>query len=498
MPSNLARHRDLATLLSPWIADAPSVAIGGITLDSRAVATGDVFVAMPGSQADGRDYIDMAIANNAAAVLVHCDAAQHGQCEQHLGVWLVYVAELNARLSAIAGRYYGDPAGQLTLVGVTGTNGKTTVTQLIGQWLTLLGHPCYTLGTLGNGLYGQLRESVNTTASAIAVQEELARAVSLGASHLVMEVSSHGLDQHRVADLTFDVALFTNLSRDHLDYHGDMASYGAAKRQLFSPAHCRQAVLNGADPLSAQWLADWPTGLPVRCFHASPVKGIAALVASDVVYDDQGIAARLQGPEGQGELTSRLLGAFNLDNLLAALNALLLLGHDLDTLLQLAPSLAPVAGRMDAFTAPGRPTAVVDYAHTPDALEKALVALRRHCPGQLWAVFGCGGDRDPGKRPMMARAAEAHADRLVVTSDNPRSESPQRIAEQVMAGLTHPEAALLELDRPAAVQLALRRAKAGDLVLLAGKGHEDYQLVGTKRLDYNERDWVKTLQESPQ
>jgi len=490
----------LSELLSGLLPEAElakleQIKINGLSLDSRTLCEGWLFVALNGSLSDGRIYSAGALKQGASAVLSELTADQSSYVELTDAGFIVHVADLVAQLSRLAGIFYRQPSNKLTLIGVTGTNGKTTVTQLIAQWLELLGHRTYTLGTLGNGFIKQLEPSINTTLNAIDVQRHLAQAVTAGATYAVMEVSSHGLALDRVEDLVFDVAAFTNLSRDHLDFHGDMAQYAAAKQMMFSAKYCVKAVLNGQDPMTKQWLKQWDPQVEVSCFNQRMPDVEDYLVATDVQYHSGGIRATVATAtsQQQGQLDCQLLGAFNLENILAALNVLTSAGFALNNLLALAPQLMPVAGRMEAFTRVGHPTVVVDYAHTGDALVKALQALRVHCDNELVVMFGCGGDRDQGKRPLMAAAAEQYADKVIFTQDNSRSEPPQLIIDQMFAGIKAPAAITVELTRTKAVQLAVNNAQVNDIVLLAGKGHEDYQLLGDQRLDYDERVWAQQV-----
>lgn len=475
------------------LAKVSDINVNRMTLDSREVTHGGLFVALNGSQTDGRRFIASAFNNGASAVLAELGPGQTSYVETTGAGLIIYLANLAAELSHLAAIFYRQPGNKVTMIAVTGTNGKTTVTQLIAQWLELLGHKTYTLGTLGNGFIGQLQPSPNTTLNAIAVQQHLANAVALSASFVVMEVSSHGLSQHRVADLVFDVAVFTNLSRDHLDFHGDMATYAAAKQTLFSAKFCRSAVINGNDAIARQWLNDWDDKVKVSCFNRRHGDVKSYLVATDVSYQNNGISATVATEHRRARLTSCLLGTFNLENILAALNALTSASFELEALVELAPALRPVAGRMEAFVSAGCPTVVVDYAHTSDALAKALQALRCHCDNELVVVFGCGGDRDQGKRPLMAAAAEQYADKIIFTQDNSRSEAAEVIFKQMFNGIRNPAAITVEPRRAFAVELAINNAGEQDIVLLAGKGHEDYQLIGNQRLDYDERRWANQV-----
>jgi len=466
-----------------------------MTLDSRAAASGDLFIAVAGHHADGRRFIPQAIAQGVVAVIAEAEGeASDGDIREMHGVPVIYLAQLQQRLSALAGRFYQQPASKLKLIGVTGTNGKTTTTQLMAQWANLLGETGAVMGTVGNGLYGQLVATENTTGSAVDVQHVLNDLVGQGATLTAMEVSSHGLVQHRVAALPFAAAVFTNLSRDHLDYHGDMQSYESAKWLLFSEHQVAEAIINADDEVGRRWLAKLPDAVAVT-MQDNLQSGCHGrwLKATAVDYHDGGAHIRFSSSWGNGEFDSRLMGAFNVSNLLLALATLLALDYPLDALVATAPQLQPVCGRMEVFTAPDKPTVVVDYAHTPDALEKALEAARLHCKGQLWCVFGCGGDRDKGKRPLMGAIAEQFSDIVVITDDNPRSEEPMAIVNDILTGLLDPGRARVVSGRAQAVTNAVMQAGADDIVLVAGKGHEDYQIIGNRRLDYSDRDTVARL-----
>ncbi|MDT3666094.1 UDP-N-acetylmuramoyl-L-alanyl-D-glutamate--2,6-diaminopimelate ligase [Cronobacter dublinensis] len=481
--------RNLRDLLAPWVANLPARALREMTLDSRVAAAGDLFVAVVGHQADGRRYIPQAIAQGVAAIVAEAKGeATDGEVREIHGVPVIYLSQLNERLSALAGRFYDEPSERLRLIGVTGTNGKTTTTQLIAQWCQLLGETSAVMGTVGNGLLGKVSPTENTTGSAVDVQHVLAGLAGQGASVAAMEVSSHGLVQHRVAALKFAASVFTNLSRDHLDYHGDMDHYEAAKWLLFSSHHYGQAIINADDEVGRRWLAKLPDAVAVSMENnINPDCHGRWLRADAVEYHDRGATLRFSSSWGEGEIDSRLMGAFNVSNLLLALATLLALGYPLAALLASAPRLQPVNGRMEVFSGPGKPTVVVDYAHTPDALEKALQAARLHCAGKLWCVFGCGGDRDKGKRPLMGAIAEQFADVVVVTDDNPRTEDPKAIIADILTGMLDAGRARVVEGRAEAVTNAIMQASENDVVLVAGKGHEDYQIVGTRRLDYSDR-----------
>ncbi|KAA1194961.1 UDP-N-acetylmuramoyl-L-alanyl-D-glutamate--2,6-diaminopimelate ligase [Photorhabdus heterorhabditis] len=487
--------RNLRGLLAPLGIDAPERALREMTLDSRKSAAGDLFVAIKGHQADGRHYIPQAIAQGVAAVIAEAQSeADNGIVQVIHGVPVVYVSDLNNKLSQLAGQFYHHPGDKLHLIGVTGTNGKTTTTQLLAQWAFGLGETSAVMGTVGNGLLGHVAPSENTTGSAVDIQLDLQQLVQQGATFTAMEVSSHGLVQGRVAALPFEAAVFTNLSRDHLDYHGDMEHYEAAKWLLFSSHNVKQQIINADDDTGLKWLSRLPQAVAVTMENRLPEDWQGRwLSACEIKYYDKGVSITFESSWGGGTIDSPLMGAFNVSNLLLALSTLLALDYPLEKLLETASCLEPVCGRMEVFIAPDKPAVVVDYAHTPDALEKALSAARLHCKGKLWCVFGCGGDRDKGKRSLMGSVAEQWADYVIVTDDNPRSEEPQTIIADILTGFIDPGRAMAIHGRVEAVTSAIMQAKEDDVVLVAGKGHEDYQLVGHRRLDYSDRLTVARL-----
>lgn len=490
----------LRDLLAPWLEYSGNQSFNDLTLDSRAVCRGDVFLALPGHKVDGRQFIEKALIQGATAVLVHTDnSSQHGkvQSSQHANQGVqVYFYQLCQQVSALAAMRYPIRQGQsMGVIGITGTNGKTSTSQLIAQLTTLLTCKAAVMGTLGNGLFGELVDSGNTTADAITLMRQLHEFAEKGVSVCAMEVSSHGLVQGRVDAVPFDVAVFTNLTRDHLDYHGDMASYAAAKQSLFRFNTLKHGLFNIDDAVGHAWFNELQDAAAQLWGFSIEGHPKAAFYTKDVQYNDQGVRATLVWPKGEIHIQSPLLGAFNLANLLAALSALYLQGFDMKSLVAQVRYLTPVAGRMERFTTADNITLVVDYAHTPDAIGQALNALRRHCAGELWCVFGCGGDRDKGKRPLMAQAAEQFADRIMVTSDNARSEEPKQIITDIIQGFINPERVLTQVDRVTAIKEVVALAKPGDVILLAGKGHETYQEAVGVRYDYDERALARQLSE---
>ncbi len=484
----------LAELLAPLQCPAggDGLVVGGLSADSRRVRPGDVFLALPGRRANGLRFAAQAAASGAVAVLY--DPADGVRPEPGVAVPVFAVPGLNSAVGTVADRFFGEPSAELRVLGITGTNGKTSCSHFLAEALGEDGSPCGLIGTLGTGLFGALAATGHTTPDVIRVHQALREFRSAGAERAVMEVSSHALEQGRVAGVRFDVAVFTNLSHEHLDYHGDMAAYEAAKARLFRwPGLCC-AVINVDDPAGRRLLAELPTGVEALAYGLEPGSVRAArrgeglgtlrrLQADALELDGAGMRLRVSGDLGQALLEAPLLGRFNASNLLAVTAALAGCGWDIGRSARALARLTPVPGRMERFGS----TLVVDYAHTPDALEQALSALREHCAGRLWCVFGCGGERDAGKRPLMGRIAERLADRVVVTDDNPRGEDGDRIVADILAGMGTPGAARVERDRERAVRAAHAEAEPGDLVLIAGKGHEDYQQVGAERRPYSDR-----------
>ncbi|MDD0973108.1 UDP-N-acetylmuramoyl-L-alanyl-D-glutamate--2,6-diaminopimelate ligase [Pseudomonas fontis] len=451
-----------------------------LTLDSRSVRAGDLFLAVPGAKLDGRGHIADALKRGAAAIAYEVQGATVLPITD---VPMIPVKGLIAQLSDIAGRFYGEPSRQLDLVGVTGTNGKTSVTQLVAQALDLLGKRCGLIGTLGTGFYGELQSGRLTTPDPIAVQATLSDLKKGGAKAVAMEVSSHALEQGRVAALAFDIVVMTNLSRDHLDYHGSMEAYQAAKARLFAWQNLRCRVVNLDDDFGRSLAAQKGES---RLISYSLIDPAATLYCREATFDDDGVRATLVTAQGEHLLRSRLLGRFNLSNVLAAVGTLMAMNYALDEILKVTPKLEGPVGRMQRLGGGNKPLVVVDYAHTPDALEKVLEALRPHAQGRLLCLFGCGGDRDRGKRPLMAEVAERLADGVLVTDDNPRSEDPQQIFADIRPGFTQGQSVEFVAGRGEAIARLVASARANDVIVLAGKGHEDYQEIMGERHDFSD------------
>jgi UDP-N-acetylmuramoyl-L-alanyl-D-glutamate--2,6-diaminopimelate ligase len=472
---------------------ANRIVISGLSLDSRQVGRGEAFVALGGTQAHGFAFAAGAVQRGAAVILAETPppgvavAGVPDELPASLdGVVVLWIIQLREHLGEIAARYYGRPSESMHVLGVTGTNGKTSCVQLLGQAFSFLGLPNASIGTLGTGMAGHLRDSARTTPDVISVQGLLAGFRDRGASHVAMEVSSHALAQERVAGVDFELAVFTNLTRDHLDYHGSMQAYGAAKARLFAWPGLRVAVINIDDAFGAELAQRLAPGVELLTVSQHADAG-AAIHASAIDTAGSGLTFTLHTPWGVHAVSSGLLGHFNIDNLLLVAACLGALDVPFERIVAALGTLQPVLGRMSRLGGDGgQPLVVVDYAHTPDALEQALGALREHCAGQLLCVFGCGGERDVGKRPLMGGIAARLADVAIVTDDNPRGEDGDVIVAQILAGMPATGPHLVERDRAKAIALALARAGAGDVVLIAGKGHETYQDGATGRHPFND------------
>jgi UDP-N-acetylmuramoyl-L-alanyl-D-glutamate--2,6-diaminopimelate ligase len=469
--------------------------------DTRAIERDDVFCAVIGTVRDGREFIQQALSADCAMVLVETlKPAEHGQLiwtvnANRISVPVLSYYQLNEKLFAVAKAFYGMPEDKLNIIGITGTNGKTSTSQIIANLLDECQRNCAVIGTTGAGKLAQLQVIENTTPGATQLQQLLALFAEEKISDVAMEVSSHALSQKRVTTELFNIAVFTNLTHDHLDYHKTMAAYAAAKHEIFSGSAEQVAVLNGDDLQAQAWLESWPNAQPLVVYGRDEnIRHYSRFVqASNINHHAAGVSFELHTEQGQCQIHSQLLGDFNVENLLAAIAVLMVEKIPLNTISQAVSHLSPIIGRMEAFSAESKPTAVVDYAHTPDALSSALDACRLHCHGKLWVVFGCGGDRDTGKRALMAQVAETKADHIIVTNDNPRTEDPDVIADAILAALSIADNAIKILDREQAVLTALSQADANDVVLCAGKGHEDYIIFGHEKQPYDEREVVRSF-----
>ena len=461
----------------PHILERLGISVAELASDSRKALPGAVFAAYPGEVRDGRDFIAQAVARRVDGVLWEAD---HYQWDPALDVPNAGVVGLKIRIGEIAAHVYGEPSRALHMVGVTGTNGKTSVAHWIAQSLSQLGRKTAVIGTVGNGVPGALTPALNTTPDAIELQQRLAQYRQQGATACAMEVSSHGLAQGRVNGTSFNIAVLTNLSRDHLDYHGDMENYADAKARLFSWPGLEWAVLNVDDAFGQQLEGETR---PARVAGYGFQRG--AVIGEKLRLSQAGLHLAVRTDWGNAELDAPLLGRFNAANLLAVLATLLVSGVKLDDAGKALAHITPPPGRMQTFGGDAHPLVVVDYAHTPDALEKVLATLREIVSGgRLICVFGCGGNRDKGKRPLMGQAAAQGADEVWITSDNPRNEDPRHIIDDILAGSAGKPH--VEPDRARAIFEAIGGAHQGDVVLIAGKGHEDYQEVAGERLPFSD------------
>lgn len=471
--------------------------INGITINSAAVQSGDAFFALQGTRVHGLQYASQAIEYGAVAVIAEAGPQANQQLKDELlqqalknsGACLVLVESLSQQLGLIADRFFGQPSSQLDMVGITGTNGKTSCSQFVARALNE-DAPSAVIGTIGTGLVSNLVDATHTTPDAISVHNMLRDYVDQGASSAVMEVSSHGLEQGRVNGVAFDVVVFTNLSHDHLDYHGDMQSYAAAKRKLFSMPGISTAVVNADDDYGKRLIQDFTGSYEVLDYSVDAGNVKTKIGLTGMLQDKNGMTLSVRTPSGSGKIQTELLGRFNASNLLASLGVLLALGMPLDKALKRLSRSENVPGRMERVDIDAaHPLVVVDYAHTPDALQKALSALREHGDfsgtAKLWCVFGCGGDRDQDKRKTMGSVAEQNADTVVLTDDNPRTEDSQAIINAILSGVSNQQNVISINDRVSAIEYAITHAGAQDVILVAGKGHEAYQVFGKEKRHYD-------------
>ncbi len=440
-----------------------------ITTDSRLVKAGSLFLAYVGEKLDGRQFIAQAVQNGAAAVLWESEGFV---CNTEWNIENIGIKNLRMQAGHIASQFYKNPSQQLWVIGVTGTNGKTSITQWLSQCFNFLNNKTAVMGTLGNGLPNELSATSNTTPDAVVLQSLLADYVQQDVKTVALEVSSHGLHQGRLQGVKFDIAVLSNLTRDHLDYHGTMEEYAAAKRRLFDESDLKYAVLNADDELGQSINADLSNiGTPTITY------GIASgnVRATDIRFESTYFTLYAITPHGNTAIKANLIGRFNVYNVLAVLATLLVSGVALKDAVDAISHIEAAPGRMQTMGGGKLPLVVIDYAHTPDALEKVLITLKAQTRSKLICVFGCGGNRDAGKRPLMGKIASQFADASVVTSDNPRNENADEIITQIVGEMQGSFA--IEADRAKAISIAILAAKAGDIVLIAGKGHENYQEI---------------------
>lgn len=489
----------LDVLLADMAGDCvPAIEVQGVCLDSRQVKAGDLYLAVGGATTHGLLFAESAVESGAVAVACSPDALQkHDDVITALRtrqIPVVVINELDDQCAAIANRFYGSPDRDLVLIAVTGTDGKTSVCRFVAQALSSIGKPCGYIGTIGWGLGDELDSTDLTTPDAVTLRRLLANMRDAGAQLVALEASSHGLAEGRLDGLAIDVAVLTNLGRDHLDYHKSIEAYRDAKARLFAWPGLRSIVVNGCDELGQALLegagkVDRYAYFTDACGQADAAAAnskVISIMADRIEARDSGLCFRLSEGADTGNVDTSLLGRFNVDNLLACYAGLRACGVAANEARHALANVRPVAGRMERFGRQGGPVVVVDFSHTPQALNVAIEAVRVHCSGRLWVVFGCGGDRDAGKRAPMAAAAEA-ADHVVLTDDNPRTERSEDIISDVMKGFRNPSAVTVIPNRAQAIEHAIRQAGSFDLVLIAGKGHEDYQIIGTTRHPFSDR-----------
>ena len=494
--------RPLADLTAGLVDVPVGIAVSDVTLDSRAASPGSLFLACRGRKHHGLRFAEQAVARGARAVLYE-GSPEEGVPQLGSDIFVAAVPQLSQRAGIIADRFFGAPSQALTVAGITGTNGKTTSAWLLAQALQFCGRPAAYMGTLGFGRPPTVTATEHTTSDAVSVHRNLASLRHLGAECVSMEVSSHALDQDRVAGVRFNTAAFTNLTRDHLDYHGTMEAYGAAKARLFTWPSLVNRIINVDDAFGIQLAAQLSSARLVittrkAAAAVSSLRHAEFVMSPRVTADPAGLVIGVESSWGPGELTVQMIGEFNVDNVLTVLAVLLAWNIPLAQAVRALAQCRAASGRMEMFGGRGlAPLAIVDYAHTPDALAKALGAARLHCRGQLRVVFGCGGDRDAGKRPLMGHVAAELADDIIVTDDNPRTEDPARIVADIVAGVARQAPVLVEHDRALAIRMALQRSASDDVVLIAGKGHEDYQIYGTLRRPFQDQAIVCAELERP-
>ena len=468
---------------------------GSLRTDSRNVRAGDGFIAWPGAATDGRKYVGAALDAGAKACLVEQEGASaYGFEDERIAVY----AGLKAATGPVAAAYFGEASRQLQVLAVTGTNGKTSTAWWLAQALSRLGRRCGVVGTLGIGEPDAMVSNGLTTPDPVLLQQALRQFVDEGFAACALEASSIGIVERRLDATFIRVAIFTNFTQDHLDYHGSMEAYWDAKRTLFGWPGLQAAVIN-VDDARGMALSESLAGGDLAVWTFSCTRP-ARLQACDIDHGAGALSFEVVEGEQRSRISTQLVGQYNVSNLLGVLASLRALGIPLADAAAACKDLLPVPGRTETLAVPGRPMVVIDYAHTPDALEKVLMALRPTAlarGGQLWCVFGCGGDRDATKRPLMAAVAEKNADQVVVTSDNPRHENPLAIICQVLLGLSHRDAVHVQADRGAAIAHALQLARPEDVVLLAGKGHESYQEIQGQRLAFSDREHAQALLDTP-
>ena len=473
--------------------------VSGLCLHSQHLKAGEAFFAFPGTHQDGRHFLSDVLSKRPSALVVEAHELENFPLPK-TDIPIVRVLELHKNLGFIASRFYQEPSSKMHIIGVTGTSGKTTTSYLIYQAFQSLGIKSGYIGTLGVAFDTVETEPTLTTPDAITLQKVLRKMVDVGVEVLAMEVSSHALSQHRTNGIQFDQAVFTNLTPEHLDYHQDMESYGKAKEILFRKPELKVVTLNAEDAYCLNLASRLDPKLPMVLTSTQPITSAHVqhklkVIPKDYQLTSAGIDAKLLTPWGEGELHSKLIGKFNLINLLMVVSVLCQYGVELKEVLHAAQKLQPVKGRMERLGGANFPQIIIDFAHKPDALRSALEAARSICKHRLWVVFGCGGNRDTLKRKEMGKIASQLADKVVITNDNPRDESPKAIIQDILMGIDAHDGnkVVVEEDRKSAISYAINHALCHDVILVAGKGHESYQIIGSQKIPYSDSGWVKQV-----
>lgn len=490
--------QDLQKLLKTWIPsyNIPKKKVKNLKLNSKKIKKGDLFIAIIGYQYDGRKFINQSIEKGAIAVVAETEHRKNEGCIYYRNtIPIIYLFKLRKKLSKIAGIFYNHPSKNLRLIGVTGTNGKTTITHLLKQWTYFIGDKLAVIGTLGYGTYNKLIPTKNTTSSPIEIQKYLYQFLKSGISIVAIEISSHSLHQYRVSELKFFIAIFVNLTQDHLDYHKNMKEYEKIKWRLFSQHKIHHYVINIDDPTGLKWakIILNPVVVSLKKIKCSFYKNWMYL--KYFKYKKLKTKIYLKSSWGNTLIISNLLGSFNITNILLTFSTLLILKYPFFLLKEKSYLLKQISGRMEIFKI-FKKLIIIDYAHTPDALENALKTSKLYCKGKLWCIFGCGGNRDSSKRPIMASVAEKYANFVIITNDNPRFENPKNIINDIMKGFFKKNKVTTILSRKKAIIYSIKNSNKNDVILVTGKGHENYQIIGNKKVNFSDQKIIKKIIEN--
>ncbi len=494
---NLNYSKSLGELFSDSALADTDLYVSGVAIDSRKVKSGDLFLAYKGTQANGIDYIKDAVQAGAIAIAVDEDEEIN---VKSISIKIIKVANLRKQAGFIISRFYDEPSKSIQLIGVTGTNGKTTVSYMIAYALYALGKQSAVIGTLGYGQFCQLEASTSTTPDPVKLHS-LFSSWRGSVDFVAMEVSSHALDQGRVTGAEFDIAVFTNLTHDHLDYHKTIEDYAEAKFQLFESPELKHAIVNIDDSYGAQLIESLASNLNIIAYSARQNlselnnKDVSIVYCKEIKTHQLNTTISIESSWGPAVIQTSLLGEFNVENILAAFATLCVSGFQVEQIAETLSGFTGIPGRMEYFSAEEKPLLVIDYAHTPDALEKALIALRSYCSGKLYCVFGCGGDRDVAKRSQMGSISERLSDQIVLTNDNPRSETPEQIVMNILEGIKDKSNVIIKYDRSDAITNTFLNANKNDVILIAGKGHETTQQIGSSLLPFSDRELARRLTE---